>query len=75
MPDPVNIKRCNVFCTDEQLKAIKREYSLPLIWLGNHPPRDPQELVHQFALQNGLPEIQGFYGIDLANREFITARH
>lgn len=34
--------------------------------------RDARETCHALALAHGLPEIEGFYGID-KNREFVKA--
>lgn len=34
----------------------------------------PAERTHERARAHGLPEIQGFYGCDLATGEFVKAK-
>lgn len=56
--------------TPEQIQAVKENQARPVMYItGGHRiggDEGPQEMVHRFALQNGLPEITGFYGADLS---------
>jgi len=81
----MNIVRLNVFATPEQIAYIKHCKSMPLMGFTNPAPpgpgvspvvpfcESPLEAAHNAALQQGLPEFDGFYGIDLSNGEFIKA--
>ena len=74
-----------VFATKEEIEqaqlAAKRAASMPVIafssrhaleegGLSGQEWRSAQELCHQFALEHGLPEITGYYGMK-RNGEFI----
>lgn len=53
--------------TTEQITKVKEAMSAPLMYLsgGQRMYASAQETVHRFALENGLPEIPGYYGADL----------
>lgn len=55
--------------TSEQIEAVKTNQAQPVMYLsgGERMGGDetPQQQVHRFALELGLPEIPGFYGADL----------
>ena len=63
--------RLGVFATDEEIQSIKITASLPVIRIGGSFPETALEHAHRCALSHGLPEITGYYGIDLRNGEFI----
>ena len=65
--------RTGVFATEEQVKRIRSAASAPLIALNTGMPPHPQEIAHVAALEQGLPEIEGYYGIDLKTGEFVAA--
>lgn len=65
--------RTGVFATKTEAKHIRDAASMPYIVVGGVVPENPQVVVHRVALEHGLPEIPGYYGIDLRNREFIRA--
>jgi len=85
----MEIKRLNLFATADEIAHIKHCQSMPLMAFSNpnyskegHPDHgkpviplceEPVEAAHRFALAHGLPEIPGYYGIDLSNGEFIVA--
>ena len=66
------MKKTGVFATDEQVEALKKAMNQPYLVVGGVPPTSPTELCHKHALEQGLPEIKGFYGIDIADKEFVT---
>lgn len=63
--------------TPEQIEAVKAELHRPVLLMsGGHRiggDDTPQTLVQRFALANGLPEIIGFYGADLATGKIYEA--
>jgi hypothetical protein len=81
----MDIKRLGVFATQEEIDFVKHCQSMPLMGMTNPAPpgpgvpatvpmfMQPEEAAHRAALAHGLPEIEGCYGIDLSNGEFITA--
>lgn len=80
----MDIERLNIFATPDELAFIKAQRDMPLIAFTNPEPpgpgvphaipiADPIKAAHQAALAHGLPEIPGYYGIDLDNGEFIKA--
>ena len=81
----MEIKRLGLFATAEEIADVKHAQSMPLMAMTNPAPpgpgvpaavpmfRQPIEVAHAAALAHGLPEIPGYYGIDLSNGEFITA--
>ncbi len=80
----MNIKRLGVYATRAEVEYIKHCQSMPLIAFTNPEPpgpgvpatipfcESPIEAAHKAALANGLPEIPGYYGIDLRNNEFVV---
>jgi hypothetical protein len=87
MSDGIN--RLGIFATADEIAHIKHCQSMPLMAFSNpnystdgHPDKGkpviplceaPIEAAHRAALAHGLPEIPGYYGIDLSNGEFVTA--
>lgn len=58
------------------VEAIQRAQRTPVILVGGVDAsasawRRAQELLHRFALDEGLPEIVGFYGYDDTNGEIL----
>lgn len=53
----------------EQIQAVKDNINRPVMYItgGARMGGDetPQQQVHRFALESGLPEIEGYYGADL----------
>ena len=80
----MDVKRLNIFATEDEIKYIKHCQSMPIIAFTNPEPPGPGvspviplneapiEAAHRAALAHGLPEIPGYYGIDLTNGEFVT---
>lgn len=68
-------KRLGVFATPEQVKDIKEAANALVMYASGGKPMfdDPVELAHKAALAQGLPEIPGYYGIDLSNGEFVVS--
>ena len=81
------MKRTNVFATDEEKKQIKElvstAQSTPMIALSSDAAisgrdfsslawKSAHEKIHATAMSHGLPDTQGWYGIDLANGEFLS---
>jgi hypothetical protein len=68
-------KRLGVFATPEQIQSIKACASAPVMYLSGGTPMggDPVKETHRAALAQGLPEIPGYYGIDLRNGEFVVS--
>ena len=68
------MKRLNVFATEDEIKSIKAAAAAPVMYLSGGTPigGDPLKMAHAAALAHGLPEIPGYYGIDLKNGEFVS---
>lgn len=78
--------RLGVFATPEQIERVKFAQSAPLMGMTNPEPpgpgvspvvpmfRSPIEVAHAAALEQGLEEFDGYYGIDLSNGEFLRAK-
>jgi hypothetical protein len=68
-------KRLGVFATPEQIARIKDCANAPVMFLSGGTPMfgDPVKEAHRAALAQGLPEIPGYYGIDLRNGEFVVS--
>jgi hypothetical protein len=62
-----------VYATDDQIEQMKAAMNMPAIMVGGVTPRTPQQVCHAIALENGLPEIEGYYGCDLSTKEFLTS--
>lgn len=79
------MKRLNVFATEEEISYIRHCAQMPVMAFTNPAPpgpgvspvipfsESPLEAAHRAALTHGLPEIPGYYGIDLSNGEFVSA--
>lgn len=67
--------RLNVFATQDDIKYIKECAGAPVMFLSGGKPmfESPQQAAHRAALKAGLPEITGYYGIDLKNGEFVQS--
>lgn len=55
--------------TLEQIEEVKKCMNRPVMYLSGGQPmfggETPQQMVHRFALEQGLPEIPGYYGASL----------
>lgn len=69
---PDDVIQTGVFATKEEIETLKRP--IPMIVIGNSFPPTHAQLCHIMALAHGLPEVQGYYGIDLETGEFLTVR-
>lgn len=79
------MKRLNIFATADEIAHIKHCQSMPVLAITNPAApgpgvphaipmgESPIQAAHRAALEHGLPEIPGYYGIDLANGEFVSA--
>ena len=80
--------RLNIFATEEEMKRIKELHEIakntPVIAMSvkhgiekggfaGEADTALKTYVHKCALSHGLPEIQGYYGIDGGNKEFLKA--
>ena len=72
--------RLGKFCTEAQKKELlgllRTAQSTPVMKLSTNSPSFAEtacrrEACHKYALGAGLPEIEGFYGCDLATGEFV----
>jgi hypothetical protein len=66
------VTRTGVYATDEQKERMRAAMSAPVILVGGVGPRSPQQVAHACALEQGLPEIRGYYGCDLETGEFVS---
>ncbi len=81
------MKRLNIFATEEEAKKIKELHKIaqntPVIALSmahglnsggfaGEAWTELKKYVHECALKHGLPEIEGFYGFDGENNEFVS---
>lgn len=78
------MNRLNVFATADEIAHIKHCANMPVMAITNPAPpgpgvspviplnEDPLKAAHRAALAHGLPEIPGYYGIDLRNGEFVS---
>jgi hypothetical protein len=57
--------------TAEQAEHVRENIKRPVLYMsGGHRiggDETPQQMVHRFALANGLPDFPGYYGADLRN--------
>jgi hypothetical protein len=65
--------RTGVFADAKEIASIKNAAAMPLIALNAGMPPSPREVAHRIALAHGLPEVSGYYGIDLTTGEFLKA--
>lgn len=63
-----------VYATEDEIKRMKDEYATPLIVVGGRVPC-PALVMHQCALAHGLPEIEGHYGCDFRDGEFLREKN
>jgi hypothetical protein len=75
--------KTGVFCTEKEntfiIKMMKVVANMPMI-TGNDPFNAPNpwesvyKRIHAKALEHGLPEIKGYYGLNTKTREFLRAK-
>lgn len=55
--------------TPDQIEAVKANMARPVMFISGGQriggDETPQQQVHRFALELGLPEVSGYYGADL----------
>lgn len=73
-----------VFATAEEIAYVKSCASAPVMAFTNPESpgpgvspvipfaEDPLIACHRLALAHGLPEIKGYYGMDLRNGQFVS---
>lgn len=66
------MKKTGKFATKAELKHIKFLASAPMVMIGGLIPKSPQVEVHRLAMKHGLPDVSGYYGMDLKTGEFLT---
>ncbi len=64
------MRRTGVFATEEQIARIRAAVETPYMVVGGVPPEDPRVVCHRCALEQGLPEIPGTYGV-YGDGEFV----
>jgi hypothetical protein len=81
----MEIERLNIFATAEELTYAKSCMNRPIMGMTNPEPPGPgvspvvpmfesaQKVAHRYALAHGLPEIPGYYGMDMKTGEFVKA--
>lgn len=82
------MERLNVFATEKENEEMKKMLiearNTPVIaFSSRHALEDGglagqafsrlEKKCHKLALAHGLPEIQGYYGLDCETREFVKA--
>lgn len=79
------MKYLNVFATAAEIEHIKQCANAPVMGFTNPAApgpgvspvipfaESPVQAAHRAALAHGLPEIPGYYGIDLRTGEFVSA--
>lgn len=69
------MKRLNVFADQKEIAYIKSRMNAPVMLIGGVDTSRPtaQEAAHKAALKHDLPEITGYYGIDLSTGEFVES--
>ena len=82
------MNRLNVFATKKETEKMKKaliaarntpviafssEHALNRGGLAGEAHQSVAEGCHKLALAHGLPEIQGFYGLDCETGEFVSA--
>lgn len=67
------MNRTGVFATAEEIANIKAAVNTPVMMIGGVMPQSAQQVAHAYARAHGLPEVPGYYGIDLTNGEFVSA--
>jgi hypothetical protein len=62
------------YATPEQVERMRAAMRGPyILGTGGVEPQSPLQVAHACALEAGLPEIEGYYGCDLATGEFVSA--
>jgi hypothetical protein len=79
----VPFERTGVFATQTEIDVIKSLANAPLMAMTNPAPpgpgvspvvpmfQSPIEAAHRYAMEHGLPDFSGYYGIDTATGEFL----
>jgi hypothetical protein len=67
------MKHTGVFATEDETKRLKEAAKTPYIVVAGIEPPSVQVMCHGMALEHGLPEIPGYYGLDLETGEFLAA--
>jgi hypothetical protein len=68
------MNRTGVLATPQEVEHLRSMLNQPyILGAGGVPPLNPQVEAHRLALEHGLPEIEGYYGCDLATGEFVSA--
>jgi hypothetical protein len=62
--------KTGVFATKEEIALLEKPIPY-LLGSDGVAPRSSLEKCHSMALKHGLPEIPGYYGIDLKTGEFL----
>jgi len=72
----IEFERLNIFATVDERKYIQHCREMPLISFDGINPmcESPIVAIHRYALEHGLPEIEGYYGMDMRNGEFLKAK-
>lgn len=65
------MKKTGTFASENAVSSLKNVLKSPYLIFGGLEPISPQELCHKYALEAGLPEIKGYYGINLDTGEFL----
>jgi len=63
--------KTGVFATKKEIESLKIAVAMSGTMIHIRR-KGPAELCHDLALEHGLPEIQGFYGLD-GDGEFVTS--
>jgi hypothetical protein len=65
----------SVFLTIEEVEALQAALDAldaPAVALQCGSTQTVQQQAHAFALKHGLPEIRGYYGVDLRTRNVLA---
>lgn len=65
------MEKTGVFATEQEAEELRGLLGTPLIMVGGRFPPNPQAECHRIALGHGLPEVRGYYGVDLETLEFL----
>ena len=68
------MKRTNVFADKKEIEYIKSRQNAPVMLVGGVDTSRPTalEAAYKAAIKHGLPEVTGYYGIDLITGEFVA---
>jgi hypothetical protein len=67
------VTHTGIHATIAQKERMRAAMNMPAILVGGTLPRSPQQVAHACALEQGLPEIEGYYGCDLSTGEFVRS--